>query len=195
MSERLSTDQSDLGLRRKKRHRLPKVCLFLRNSIHIWAHAQALFSLPMSSHYTQLLFSINKNAMSSEFNVGKSLAPIVSCFFRVLSKPHLHLPITVLLLYHWRSLLNTVVLFFFLFQVRTCLTSACKCLNWTHCSRCLLCCSAARSNSCCFSWRNSSRSWTRVAMSTSLSHNSSTPATQHTLYYAASNNLSLIISI
>lgn len=64
----------------------------------------------------------------------------------------------------------------FLLQVHTCLTSACRCLNWTHCSRCLRCCSAARSSSCCFSWRNSSRSWTRVAMSTSLSHNSSTPA-------------------
>lgn len=61
-------------------------------------------------------------------------------------------------------------------HIHTCLTSACRCLNWTHCSKCLLCCSAARSNSCCFSWRNSSRSWTRVAMSTSRSHNSSTPA-------------------
>lgn len=65
--------------------------------------------------------------------------------------------------------------FVFLLSGNTCLTSACRCLSWTHCSRCLRCCSAARSNSCCFSWRNSSRSWTRVAMSTSLSHNSSTP--------------------
>jgi len=73
------------------------------------------------------------------------------------------------------SLPITVFCSFFLYT-RTCLTSACRCLTWTHCSKCLLCCSAARSNSCCFSWRNSSRSWTRVDMSTSLSHNSSTPA-------------------
>lgn len=58
---------------------------------------------------------------------------------------------------------------------RTCLTSACRCRSCTHCSRCLRCCSAATSSSCCFSWRNSSRSWTRVAMSTSLSQSSSTP--------------------
>lgn len=87
-----------------------------------------------------------------------------------------------------KSWMNSVVMwplwfsiFFFYFgngchPVRTCLTSACRCLNWTHCSKCLLCWSAAKSSSCCFSWRNSSRSWTRVAMSTSLSHSSSTPA-------------------
>ena len=59
---------------------------------------------------------------------------------------------------------------------RTCLTSACRCRSCTHCSRCLRCCSATTSSSCCFSCRNSSRSWTRVAMSTSRSQRSSTPA-------------------
>lgn len=60
-------------------------------------------------------------------------------------------------------------------SLHTCLTSACRCRSCTHCSRCLRCCSAARSSSCCFSCRNSSRSCTRVAMSTSRSHSSSTP--------------------
>lgn len=58
----------------------------------------------------------------------------------------------------------------------TCFTSACRWRSCTHCSRCFRCCSAAKSSSCCFSWRNSSKSWTRVAMSTSLSQSSSTPA-------------------
>ena len=59
----------------------------------------------------------------------------------------------------------------------TCLTSACRCRSCRHCSNLLWVWSALSSSSCCFSWRNSSSSWTCVARSMSFSQISSMPAT------------------
>lgn len=59
----------------------------------------------------------------------------------------------------------------------TCLTSAWRCRSCRHCSNLLWVWSALSSSSCCFSWRNSSSSWTCVARSMSFSQISSMPVT------------------
>lgn len=66
----------------------------------------------------------------------------------------------------------------------TCFTSACRWRSCRVCSRRVCVCCALRSTSCCFSWRNSSSSWTWEARSMSFSAVSSipvhTPGQKHT---------------